>query len=295
EEIPIYIQTKGGVQSAIDEILEILPQSVWYISISHDNEETRSLIEKPTPTIEERFELIKRLKKLGHKVQVGINPAHPDWIKDVRHFLVTLKKLQVDSLIIQPLKLTVNQSKNLSEKSKIALGNNVKECLTNHKKSLNTRYQDFIELLKEDCKLLRINYFLLGSHEYTKALHVIHDTYQNTFPTMNDFINYCHVQKIDVFGFQDYWNYFSSWLPNVRHSVCHKYITSKMQVNKIPFEIPKGKVGFKEVLYMGWLSERSSYHPIAYNAFAYLIDDNGRRVYDSKYNLPQFVFNPKGW
>lgn len=295
EEIPIYIQTKGGVQSAIDEILEILPQSVWYISISHDNEETRSLIEKPTPKIEERFELIKRLKKLGHKVQVGVNPLHPDWIQNPRHFLVTLKKLGVDSLIIQPLGFTVNQTKNMTEKSKAALGDEVKNALTNHKKPLNDRYRDFLEFFKEECKLLRISYFSLGSVEYTKAINITHDTYQKTFPVISDFINYCHVQKITAFSFQDYWNYFSSWLPDLRHSVCHKYLTSKMQINKFDFEIPKGKLGYKDILYMSWLSERMPHNPINWKSFAYLVDDNENKILDSKYNLPQFVFSPKGW
>ena len=294
EEIPLYIQTKGGVQSAIDEILEILPQSVWYISISHDNEETRSLIEKPTPKIEERFELIKQLKKLGHKVQVGINPAHPDWIKNVRHFLVTLKSLQVDSVYFQPLAFTVSQIKNMPEKSKFALGDDIKNAITNHKKPVNNRYQDFLNFIKEECKLLRIPYFLLGDPDYSNAMNIF-DVYQNVFPTIQDFINYCHVQKITVFNFQDYWNYFSSWLPNLKHSVCHKYLTSKMQINKIKFEIPKGKLGYKDIFYMSWLSERMPLHPINHISFAYLVDKNDNKILDAKYKLPQFVFNHKGW
>lgn len=294
EEIPIYIQTKGGIQSAIDEILEILPQSVWYISISHDNEETRSLIEKPTPTIEERFELIKRLKKLGHKVQVGINPLHPDWIQNPRHFLVTLKSLGVDSVYFQPLTFTVNQVKNMTEKSKSALGDDVKDALTNHKKPLNDRYRDFLEFFKEECKLLRISYFLPGDYDYSKSMNIF-DIYEKVFPTIQDFINYCHVQRITVFSFQDYWNYFSSWLPDLKHSVHHKYLTSKVQINKINFEIPKGKLGYKDILYLSWLSERIGLHPINYISFAYLVDDNNNKILDNKYRLPQFVFNKKGW
>lgn len=294
ENIPIYIQTKGGVQSAIDEILEILPQSVWYISISHDNEETRSLIEKPTPTIEERFELIKRLKKLGHKVQVGINPAHPDWIKDVRHFLVTLKELQVDSIYLQPLKFTRNQIKKMPEKSKIILGKSIEDSVTHYKKPLNDKYKNILETIVDVSDLIELDYFLLGDYEYSNSMEIF-DVYEKIFPTIQDFINYCHVQKITVFDFQDFWNYFDSWLPELKHTSHHKYLTSKMQVNQIPFDVPTGKIGFKDVLYMSWLSERMPLHPINFVSFAYLVDENNDKILDEKYKLPQFIFDPIGW
>ena len=295
EDIPIYIQTKGGVQSAIDEILEILPQSVWYISISHDNEETRSLIEKPTPKIEERFELIKRLKKLGHKVQVGINPLYYGWIKNPEQYIFNLKDLDVDSVVIQLLGLTNNQIKNIPQKSKVALEPVIKDMRLNCKTVRSDGLRDLLDSFMDKCDDADLDYFVYGDYNYSNALNVVHDVYEKTFPTIQDFINYCHVQKITVFDFQDYWNYFDSWLPDLKHTSHHKYMTSKMQVNQIPFEIPTGKIGYKEILYMAWLSERISGHPINYVSFAYLVDDNGDKILDSKYNLPQFIFNPKGW
>jgi hypothetical protein len=138
-------------------------------------------------------------------------------------------------------------------------------------------------------------YYLYGDYYYSDALNLIHDTYEKTFPTLQDFINYCHVQKITVFDFQDYWNYFDSWLPDLKHTSHHKYMTSIMQVNQIPFHVPTGKIGYKEILYMSWLSEKMPRHLIHYVSFAYLVDDNGDKILDSKYNLPQFIFNPEGW
>lgn len=49
KEIPIALQTKGGL--GIDDILEFLPPSLWYITICFDDESLREKIEPNAPSI----------------------------------------------------------------------------------------------------------------------------------------------------------------------------------------------------------------------------------------------------
>jgi DNA repair photolyase len=104
EGIGIAIQTRGGY--GIDEVLKFLPPSVWYLSITHDQEETRQLIERQAPDIESRFELIKKLKQYGHRVVVGANPLNPDWIRSPEVFFKRLADWGVEGVWTEFLHLS---------------------------------------------------------------------------------------------------------------------------------------------------------------------------------------------
>ena len=84
-DIDYSVQTKGG--KGWEEILEMLKPSVWYISISHDQETTRKQIEPAAPSIEHRYELIEAVASKGHTVIVGFNPCVEEWCLDPQTFL----------------------------------------------------------------------------------------------------------------------------------------------------------------------------------------------------------------
>lgn len=79
-DIPIAFQTKGG--KGIDEVLEFIKPSCWYISIATLDDEHRQRMEPGAPSIKERFELVEKLVAAGHWVSVGINPAVPEWLPE---------------------------------------------------------------------------------------------------------------------------------------------------------------------------------------------------------------------
>lgn len=78
--IPLFIQTKTGKN--MFEIIEGLPPSTFYISITGINDTISREIERQAPVVSERIEAINKLQKLGHHVIVAINPLAEEWIPE---------------------------------------------------------------------------------------------------------------------------------------------------------------------------------------------------------------------
>ena len=93
--IPIAFQTKGG--KGIDDVLDMVSPSAWYVSIAMLDDSIRQRIEPGAPTIESRFELLEKLVDRGHVPTVGLNPWVPEWcpLSDVEKILERLQGIGV--------------------------------------------------------------------------------------------------------------------------------------------------------------------------------------------------------
>jgi DNA repair photolyase len=78
--IPIAFQTRGG--RGIDEALEFLQPSVWYISINTQTDTFRKQLEPGAPDMDSRFRLMETLRAKGHSVVLGLNPVVEEWLPD---------------------------------------------------------------------------------------------------------------------------------------------------------------------------------------------------------------------
>ena len=110
-DIDIAFQTKGG--KGIDDVLSFVKPSIWYITISQDDDGLRKRLEPGTIAINARLKLIEKLVAKGHMVNVGVNPFVPEWIKDCRQLVRNIKKAGCYGITVEGLHFSNEQVKRL--------------------------------------------------------------------------------------------------------------------------------------------------------------------------------------
>ena len=122
--VPVQLQTKGGIGKAKDalfSVAEMIKHSVWYVTISQTDDAIRKAIEPGATSIKDRFDMIQKLKAMGHKVVVGVNPLVKEWC-DYKEMGKMLTDAGVSHVYLQRLHLNNDQIKELSEREKNAMG-----------------------------------------------------------------------------------------------------------------------------------------------------------------------------
>ncbi len=281
-EIPVSIQTRGGL--GIDETLEFLPPSVWYVSITHDNEETRNLVERAAPSIEERFELISKLKACGHRVVVGVNPLVPEWIKNLQSFLADFKAYGVEGVWFERLHLTDHkQRSNLSERAIEALGDDV--FTRARKKSFTDDEQAFFTLFIGLCEQMELPYYSIGQPFRSDFFKPYRETYPNSWPTTQEFLNYLIDNNISIFDFESWFEFMSQSFPDDESAQHYLYLYHSIGYNlrdsgKVIAELGSPK-NYQELLRAIWNGQK--FRPksrlfLGCSAFEELEDGRVRRI-----------------
>lgn len=88
-------QTKGGDEACLERALSDAP-TLFYVSLTTDDEARRRQIEPGAPPHEARMELIREAKRRGHHVVAGFNPLVPDWWRDIDATIGELVEAGVD-------------------------------------------------------------------------------------------------------------------------------------------------------------------------------------------------------
>ncbi|CCQ54032.1 MAG: radical SAM protein [Crocosphaera sp.] len=228
-EIPISIQTRGGL--GIDETLKFLPPSVWYISITHDNEETRKKVEKHASSIDDRFHLILKLKEQGHRVVVGVNPLVPEWIVNPGFFLNQLKVSGVEGIWIERLHLAAHQQrKNLSKRAIKALGEDVFDRAK--KKSITDKERDVFDLFIGLCETLEIPYYSVGQPYRSDFFKPYREIYPKSWPTTQEFLNHLIDNDIQEFGFNSWFDFMLPYFPEDESRQHSLYLYTSIGYNR---------------------------------------------------------------
>lgn len=290
--LPMAFQTKGGRN--IDQALKFLPPSAWYISIPFNDSKKARTIEPGAPSIEDRIELCAKLRSLGHKVNVGINPCVPEWLPDPEKLIGQLKQAGVHGVWVEILHLSRDQDKNLSDKGRQALTPELVEKSKSRKASARDPEKAFADHV---CKLARdagLHPYTMNQHEKTRYWDEYRDIYPVLFPTIQDFVNDCHDQlKAGDFITRDgFLDYFLPLLPEGRHSF-GRYIAMNRKAMK---EI--GKASFtnnltaEELLQYAWDFPEVKFGPSNNFAFSYALE--GDEVIRDDQNSPVLMFHPEG-
>lgn len=292
--IPLAIQTKGG--KGVDECLQWLPPSVWYISISFTDDGIRKKIEPGATSISERFELIDKLKSKGHRVTVGINPCVSEWLPDPESLVKAVAQRGAEGVWIEHLHLNLQQKENLSERERQAMGESViDDALKRQPSAANMAKIKMTEICAKENSL---EIFSIGQPMASEFFKPYRDVYKKTFPTMQDFVNVCH-QVGDT------------------HS---KIPFEALEVNALPY-LPSGKLNighylgatahnifesaklsnwmtFRQLLAIIWKDYRAKQNPVRIPCFAFAAergeDDEWIELQDGN-NLPYLKFNPSGF
>jgi len=123
---PIYYQTKGyHSEEDLEWFLKIVTKKdVVYITITSFDDSAK-LLEKKAPSIENRLNLIKKLKKKGIMINVGFNPVISKYISN-QEIIKFMSKNPEIGYIIQPLHGIKNIYANSKEINSLTRSQNIK-------------------------------------------------------------------------------------------------------------------------------------------------------------------------
>ena len=293
EGIGIAIQTRGGY--GIDEVLKFLPPSVWYLSITHDQEETRQLIERQAPDIESRFELIKKLKQYGHRVVVGANPLNPDWIRSPEVFFKRLADLGVEGVWTEFLHLSYKQRDAMLPRERTAMGEPlIKKSMA---RNLPADWEEFGARCDAAISDAGMEIYSIGQARRSDFWRPFRECYERTFPNMQDWVNHCHDQGISRFGIEDWMDFFRGKLPaEVDSSQLYHYVEFGAQRRQTGVVIPKVR-RYEELLPVCWQNEKfPRANPIRSAGFLYLVREVSPGEFEPilESGMPRFGFVPDG-
>lgn len=291
-EIPVAIQTKGG--PGADEALEFLPPSVWYISISMLDDDIRKKIEPGAPSIDSRLRLIERVTQAGGRVILGLNPIVPEWLPNPKFLLSLAKNAGAEAVWIEELHLNVKQIANMSEAEKRVMGSDILERARKKKRDILDK--DAFFAARDIAAEMGLPIFSNGQPDYSDIWDIYRQVYTKTFPTNQDFVNYCHTNgmhgKIMPYGL---WREkLGDSFPTGRYRMS-KYIGASSMSIWEDYNVPS-QLSYDELLGIIWSLYRAKQSPARMPSFAYagLWAENGWIKLVDELDRPYLVFDVNG-
>lgn len=298
--IPIQFQTKGGF--GIDEALDGLPPSVWYITVAQDRDAMRKIIEPNAPTIESRIELIQKLVEAGHHVVAAVNPAVPEWIRDSGWLMEQLADAGAGGCWVGWLHLSHKQIMMMPAGSKKALG----EALmirASKKKTKPGPDEIFLEECVQAARGAGMEPFYPGIGDRTEFFAPWRDVYPTTLPTMQDFANFCHdegYKETDLIGFDEYIEILEGSAdpfpsPHRKMRVGDYMRTISLKVVE-KFSNWNDYMTFRQLLYIAWMNPGVKLSPAVHGNFAAAVieEDGEPALLTDDQGRPYYVFDPQG-
>jgi DNA repair photolyase len=295
--IRVAIQTRGG--RGVDEALAMLPPSCWYISICQNDDSLRKQIEPGAPRIEERFELIRKVRAAGHRAVVALNPLVPDWLPAPEKTLAKAKEAGAEGVWVETLHLSTDQIGRMTSRERGAIGDPLLQLSRKRRApAAFAAHRDLVLRLAEDMGLAP---FSAGWHRPTAFWKPYEDTYPFLFPTMQGWVNRCHAELSDgaVVHFADFEQWSLDSLPfegeslNITHYV-GATAREVVKERKLPSQIT-----YSDLLRVVWQEPRMSGCPARVRCFAYAGRRNGAGwdgyVDDGGMPVMTFTAHPEGF
>lgn len=285
--IPVAIQTRGG--RGVDEVLEFLPPSVWYISVCTLDDDIRKRIEPGAPTTDSRFALMEKLVGKGHRVVLGFNPAVREWQPDAAALLRRAKAAGAEGAWIEKIHLNHVQIGNLSDRDREALT----QPLINRAKQRrsSTDWQYFEEARHEACEA-GLAVFSVGQPNPSEFFRPYRDIYRKTFPVLQDFVNWAWREKFEELYFDDFSEVMTG-LPPGRLSWGHVFGASAHQIFR---EQHLGNnMTDRQFLQMCWNEPQSKQCPARIGCFAYRGEDGGKTAACGDDGMAFMLFREQGF
>lgn len=295
--IPVFMQTRGGV--GVDEALEILPRTLWYVSITHTDDTTRKLVEPGAPSIESRWELVDKLHAKGHEVLVAVNPYAKQWVDNE----VMLKRLEAHKpagVVLQLLHLNTRQIANMSERAIDNMGADVMKY--SRKRNPDEEQLEAMEALHDGAMSLGLH---VKNYNQPSKINIAGKVYRDVYGSavFNDrqgFIEWCRANKqpFDLVTFKEYETYFFEnfpFDPRERFPI-KSYLTSQSKAMREGVKIPS-QLSFRDVLRTQWNMEEARSLLVSGACFAILAEGEGEEMAlprDAEGNIA-YVWHPEGF
>lgn len=185
--IPVAFQTKGG--KGIEDALKLVAPSYWYVSIAFQDDAIRRKIEPGAPSIDERWELVKRLRDAGHAVCIGANPLVPEWLPDIPAFLGRIEASGAQGVWAETLHLNNNQTRNMLPREIENMGSEIIKA-AGKKNRVGTPHHEHLWAMIDACIMRGVRYYGVSSPVASKFWHPAQALYPKLFPVMHDAINW---------------------------------------------------------------------------------------------------------
>jgi DNA repair photolyase len=284
-QIPVYIQTKGGVGA--DEAADFLPPSVWYISITGDDEAS-ARIEPGAPLNSERIAFAKRLTDRGHKVIAAVNPCVPEWISDPDKLVSDLAAAGCSGVWTERMHLhKTTQQPNLPARAVELIGQHILDRAA--QKYAPPSDYNMCALIRKLAVGHGMAAHRIGLPEPSGIWDAYRELYPKTFGTNQDFTNraFAELDDGDWFRFEDWASIVIAGMPEGLQNTDH-YIASVCRQVAVPrFST------FRDLLKMIWCDRRIAQCPARIECFSYEVEDDMEVVDDD--GLPVMVFNSSGF
>ncbi len=287
--IPYYICTRGG--DGIDEVIEKTQKSLWYISITSHDDEIRKKVEPGAPSIESRWDLVKKLKNYGHLVEVSCNPYVSKWV-DNDEYLKKLIESGADGLVLQRIHLNRDQIGNMSDRERLAMGD-VLEMAKKRKhpaEEYDLMGKLHVSAMNHGIKVKNYNAGSYSGDEFS----LFSEAYGNSAIFKTDISFVLHSKSKykdgDIVSFADYYDYMSQDNPlrNGNWPIAN-YVQIRNRKYRNGVKWPS-KIQLQDVYRIFWQKEDLNKQLNRFNFFAKAVDSNGSDVLDSDGNV-LFVFN----
>lgn len=292
--IPIALQTRGG--TGIDEALDFLKPSCWYVSISQLDDAIRKRVEPGAPSIESRFDLIAKLKARGHRVVLGLNALVPEWLHDPLPLLERARTAGAEGAWIELLHFNRDQVARLSPRERDAIGETV---IRRAVRRSNRDDWPFFEYTRRMAVEAGLEVFSIGQPNRSDFFRPYTETYPALFPTMQEATNKCHDDGFgpsDLIDADEFIAYFAAVLPQGKQAVSHYLGATAANVIRDP-KTP-ALATYADLLAVIFADPRVKSCPVRGPAFAYAADwseaERGWISLVDERRRPYLVFSPDG-
>ena len=299
--IQMLIQTKGGDEGAIDQVLSCLPPSCWYVTITTLSDEISRRIEPGAPLPSARLRLVEKLTAAGHKVQIGCNPYAPEWCPDPFEYAKAIKDVGCVGVWFQFLHLNSEIVGHLPESKRQLI-----QFDWTKGRNVPPEQQRLFEIAKNAVRAEGIPVFTGDQSEPSGFFDSYRETYPHTFPVTQDFINFCweHVEDGAILTFEDFWNVlqYSNADRGVEFPEGGWPIGGMIYVNyHVPYGIKakarRPRATYQQVCEFGWREIKAKYSPLRSHCFAYAAVKTGKgyeQLVDPQ-GMPYLTFSRKGF
>lgn len=192
--IPVAFQTKGG--KGIEDALKLVAPSYWYVSIAFQDDAIRRKIEPGAPSIDERWELVKRLRDAGHAVCIGANPLVPEWLPDIPAFLGRIEASGAQGVWAETLHLNNNQTRNMLPREIENIGPEIVKRA--YKGGQDEPSLAHFWQLAENCHERGIPFYCINNPFASNFWKPAQELYPKIFPVFQDAVNYCFANSGDT-------------------------------------------------------------------------------------------------
>lgn len=292
--IPVMVQTKGGF--GVNEAINWLPPSVWYISVSMLDDDLRRRIEPGAPTIQSRLDLISMLAERGHAVVCGINPCVPAWLPQPQLLIDELSRRGVRGVWIEHLHLNAKQEQALSSRERDAL---TADLITSAKrKSPDVETISFIRHVMNIVQAAGMQVFSIGQPVRSDFFQSYREIYPRTFPVMQDFVNWCHDRNDtdSLITFEQFQEQFPQALPAGQFRLGH-YLGATAH-NLWHSHRLSNWMTYTQLVALIWRDGRIKQSPVNIPCFAFAAEKNESGAWvqwlDDN-NMPFVLFDPAGF